>query len=83
MNIQVKFGIGDKAFTIDQKTMKVREFEVEYINVTVYPEETKVTYRAKGDSAYEDLVPEEKCFTSEADLLNFVTAKAVPEKKEQ
>lgn len=80
MKIETKFNVGDKVFTIDSSSLKVKEFEVDHIctwtnkgkktNVTLYDGES---YSANG-------YDENKCFSTEADLLTFVTTK---EKKEK
>lgn len=75
MNIQTKFNIGDKVCTIDKKTMKVREFEVESIGMVITKEKQSVILRAKGDSVYDDGYDEKYCFTNENELLDYITTK--------
>ena len=74
MNIKTKFNEGDKVFTIDANTMKVKDFVVSRIttwtsggktNVTLYDDES---YTASG-------YDENKCFATEAELMTFITTK--------
>ena len=58
MNIQTKFNVGEKANTIDPKTMKIREFEISSVLVLADGQSQSVTYRAKGDSYLADGYPE-------------------------
>lgn len=77
MTIKTKFNEGDKVFTIDTRTMKVKEFEVSRIstwtgggktNVTLYD---GVPYTANG-------YDENKCFSTEAELMTFITTPNEP-----
>lgn len=78
MNIQTKFNIGDKACTIDKKTLKVREFEIGSMSVYV-PKTGKpsISYRASEDGYSGDSCEEEFCFANENELLAYITTKDV------
>lgn len=74
MNITTKFEIGQKAFTIDVNTLKVKEFEVGTIGVYVNGKgEVSVTLYPK-DGAY-DGTDESKCFTDRQSLIDHITEK--------
>lgn len=73
MNIRTKFNVEDKVFTIDKKTMKIREFEIGFMCVCVGQSgNATVTYRAKGDSAFADSYEEDKCFSTKHELLTYI-----------
>ena len=73
MNIKTKFNVGDKVFTIDPSTIKIREFEVEQVKVLAEGGDVKVRYHAKGDSIFREDYPEEKCFNTTEELLTFIS----------
>jgi len=76
MNIQTKFNVGDKAFTIDKLTMKVKAFEIGSMSVYVSKTgKTSVNYRASGNDYTGDSYDEEFCFPNEAELLSYITTK--------
>ena len=77
MTITTKFNVGDKAFTIDTKTMKVREFEVGSMSIYVHDGKPLVGYRAKDDGYSGDSYDECFCFATENELLGWITAKDV------
>lgn len=71
MEIKTKFNIGDKVFTIDKDSFKIKEFKVASMMVffnstgnlrtTLYPADDYI-------SSYE----EEKCFSTREDLLKYI-----------
>ncbi len=74
MIIKTKFNEGDKVFTIDTNSLKVKDFTISRIstytckgktNITVYDGEQ---YNANG-------YDESKCFPTEAELMTFITSK--------
>lgn len=73
MNIQTKFNNGDKVFTIDHETMKVKEFEIGTICVcAIGCGAPSVSYYEKvGSESY----GEARCFASESELLAYITTK--------
>ena len=74
MTIKTKFDVGDKVFTIDSSTLKVKEFEVSRIATYTKNDETSVSLYPKGDfstSGYD----ESKCFSTQAELITYVTTK--------
>ncbi len=82
MNIKTKFNVGDNVCTIDKKTMKIKKFEIG--NIFIFAAKNgrvDVTYRAVNDSYNSDSYEEEKCFTSEAELMTFITAPVEQEVK--
>lgn len=60
-------------YTIDKKTLKMREFEISIVFISTTDEGVEVKYKAKGDSPYADSIPEEHCFPSKHELLNHVS----------
>ena len=74
MNITTKFEIGQKAFTIDVNTLKVKEFEVGTIGVYMNGKgEVSVTLYS-NDGVY-DGTDESKCFTDRESLIAHITEK--------
>ncbi len=75
MDAHTKFNVGDSVFTIDKKTMKIRGFEIGSVFVgSTEKNVVKISYHAKGDSAFEENIPEEHCFPTEKELLAFVSS---------
>ena len=74
MTIKTKFNIGEKVFTIDTNTFKVKDFVVSRISTYTSDGKTNVTLY-DGDSYTASGHDESKCFATEAELLNFVTSK--------
>lgn len=75
MNITTKFEIGQKAFTIDVNTLKVKEFEVGTIDVYVNGKgEVRVTLYPKDGSSF-DGTDESKCFADRQSLIDHITEK--------
>lgn len=73
MTIKTKFNEGDKLFTIDAKTLKVKQFQVERIMAYVSNGKTSVSLYPKGDIS--NSYDEDKCFPTEAELITFITTK--------
>lgn len=75
MNIETKFKVGDNVFTVDPKTLKVKEVEVAMIttsttanggtSVTLYPKTSEYGY---GEGINEDI-----CFPSKEQLIDHIT----------
>ena len=74
MTIKTKFNEGDKVFTIDTNTLKVKEFEVGRISTYTCNGKTYVTLYPKGENTSTGY-NEEKCFSTQAELVTFVTAR--------
>lgn len=73
--IQTKFNVGEKAITIDPKTMKVREFTIGSMGATVNKNGSTVTlYPLKddGDVDYYTSYDEDKCFVTDKELMDYV-----------
>ena len=76
MTIKTNFNEGDKVFTIDTKTLKVKTFEVGRITTYTSNGKTCVTLYDKADSCYSSNgYDEDKCFSTEADLITFITTR--------
>lgn len=71
MNIETKFKVGDKVFTIDPDTLRIKDFEVEYVSTVTSKDGTRVTLYPKtgGYAGYD----EGKCFHSRERLIAHVT----------
>ena len=74
MTIKTKFNEGDKVFTIDTSSLKVKEFEVGRISTFTSNGKTRVTLY-DGDSYTANGYDEDKCFATEAELMTFITTK--------
>ena len=71
MEVKTKFNIGDIVYTIEPKKMKIKEVKIASVTVFCYTSETVVKiYDEVGDGYYE-----EKCFSSEKELLTYITEK--------
>ena len=71
--ITTKFNVGDKAFTIDSKTMKIKEFEVSMICMYLSEDgKPDISYKAKGDGILGDSIDEDKCFPTKHELLTYI-----------
>lgn len=75
MTIKTKYNEGDKVFTIDTNTLKVKEFEVGRISTHTSNGKTSVTLYAKEDTYASNGYSEDKCFPTQAELITFVTSK--------
>lgn len=75
MKIETQFNIGDTAYTIDSKTMKVTDFKVGRIGTyTCKDGKTTVTLYDEKDT-YPSSYEQDKCFHTEAELMTFITKK--------
>lgn len=72
MTIKTKFNEGDKVFTIDTNTLKVKDFEVKRISTYTSQGKTSVTLY-DGDTYTATGHDETKCFSTEAELMTFIT----------
>lgn len=71
--ITTKFNVGDKAFTIDKKTMKIREFEVDMVSIYLLSDgKPDINYKAKDDGILGDSIDEDKCFPTKHELLTYI-----------
>ena len=78
MDIKTKFKTGQKLFTIDKTTLKIREFTVGAISVWMDDKMSVYYYPAKDDEktvSYTDSYTEDVCFASESELLTYITKK--------
>lgn len=75
MTIKTNFNEGDKVFTIDTNTIKVKEFEVGRISTCTCNGKTSVTLYPKGENYSSTGYNEDKCFSTQAELITFVTTK--------
>ena len=78
MTIKTKFNEGDKVFTIDTNTIKLKEFEIGRISTWTSNGKTNVTLYPKGDSYTSNGFNEDKCFATEAELMTFITTPDEP-----
>lgn len=71
--ITTKFNVGDKAFTIDKKTMKIKEFEVDMISIYLQSDgKPDIMYKASDAGILDDSIREDKCFATKHELLTFI-----------
>lgn len=75
MTIKTKFNEGDKVVTIDTNTMKIKEFEVGRISTWTSAGKTRVTLY-DGDTYNSNGFEENKCFSTEAELITYITTKS-------
>ena len=73
MTIETKFNIGDTVFTIDNKTSKIKEFEIEKIFVVKSENYTQVNYKEVGASLLDPDYKEDKCFATKEELIDFIS----------
>ncbi len=76
MNIQTRFNVGDKVFTIDKETLKMKEFTVGSVHIWVN-DGARVSYYALKDEvvSYGESYDESVCFASENELLSYITTR--------
>ncbi len=74
MKIETRFKVGDIVFTINKETMKVESFPVHSINVHVDENDTSVYIYKKCDY-HDECYYENKCFSSEEELLHYITSR--------
>ena len=75
MTINTKYNEGEKVFTIDTNTLKVKEFEVGRISTYTCNGKTSVTLYPKGDNYPSSGYSEDKCFNTQAELITFATTR--------
>lgn len=74
MNIETKYKVGDDVFTVDPKTLKVKEVEVAMITTSTTDSGTSVTlYPKRGDYGYGEGINESICFPSKEQLIDHIT----------
>lgn len=74
MNIETRFNVGDKAFTIDLRTLRIREFEVAMVSTyTTTDGDTDVYLSPRGEYGYGDSVDETQCFHDRDSLIDHIT----------
>lgn len=72
--ITTKFNVGDKAYTIDKKTLKVKEFEVGTIVAYLQGDnKPSIDYRTKDDGFLSDLYNEDMCFATKEELMEYIS----------
>ena len=72
--ITTKFNVGDKAYTIDKKTMKVTEFEVGSIIVYLRGDDRpSIDYRPKTEDFAPDMYSEDMCFATKEELMEYIS----------
>lgn len=64
--------MGEKLFTIEKKSLKIKEFEVASISACTIGENSLITYRAKDDGILSDGYDEDKCFATKHELLTYI-----------
>ena len=74
MTITTKFNVGDKVFTIDPNTIKIKDFVVKRVLTCTSAGNTSVTLY-DGDSYPANGYNESTCFATEADLITFITSR--------
>lgn len=74
MTIKTNFDEGDKVFTIDTNTLKIKDFVVKRVLTITSAGKTSVTLY-DGDSYPANGYNESKCFATEAELMTFITTK--------
>ena len=72
MTIKTKFNIGDKVFTIDTCSLKIKEFVIDHISTLSEGNKTIVTLY-DGESYLAQGYDESKCFPTEAELMTFIS----------
>ena len=75
MKIETKFNVGDTVYTIDKKTMKLKEFEISSVTVLAITKDTcQISYGVKTENYNTESYEERVCFASRDDLLDYVTS---------
>ena len=70
--VKTKYEVGQKLHTVELISLKHIEFEVERIRIQVKKDSTLIEYCPKDQYSGYD---EDKCFPSEAALVNHITGK--------
>lgn len=74
MKIETKFNVGDTVYTIDKKSMKLKEFEISSVTVVAITKDTlHISYGVKTENYHTESYEERVCFASRDDLLDYVT----------
>lgn len=71
MTVKTKFNIGDKVFTIDTNTLKVKEFVIMRMFINIHKEKNMV-FLYDDDTYNGTSYDETKCFPSEKELMDFI-----------
>lgn len=72
MVFNTKFNVGDKLFTIDRETMKVRNFTVKSVCIISSSDKASISYVPEGDDVWKPNIPEERCFDSKEALFEYI-----------
>lgn len=78
MNIQTRFNVGDKVFTLDKESLKMKEFTVGAVNISIWvDDDTRVSYYPLQDESvnFNESYGESVCFASENELLGHITTR--------
>lgn len=80
MDIKTKFNVGDKVFTLDKETFKMKRFVVGSVSIWA-DDDTMVTYYPKKEESvtFNERYNENMCFASENELLSHITTKDTKE----
>ena len=78
MTITTKFNEGDKVFTIDTNTLKIKDFVVKRVLTSTSAGKTSITLY-DSDSYPTNGYNESKCFATEAELMTFIGTPNEPE----
>lgn len=73
MSIETKFKVGDTVFTIDPKTLKIKDFEVAMVSAYATAGGTSVNLSPREDYGYGNSVDEALCFPDEESLIAHIT----------
>ena len=74
MKIITKFNVGDKVYTLDKNSMKLKEFEIETVIVTATAaDQARISYYMMCDNCHTESYDEKVCFASKDDLLAYIT----------
>lgn len=76
MDIKTKFNVGERVFTINMNTFKVKVFEIGCISTFVREDGSiHICYTPKGAGSYSlDNYEESKCFASKEELLSYINS---------
>lgn len=73
MKITTKFNVGDTVYTIDKKTMRLKEFEISSVSVIALTKDAyQISYGVKTENYHTESYEERVCFASRDDLLDYV-----------
>lgn len=74
MKIVTKFNVGDKVYTLDKESMRLKEFEVAHVIVVAAKDNVRISYSVKCDGYHSESYDEQVCFASKDELLTYITA---------